>query len=144
MIKEIEETHKENICMFKIGNFYHVYGRDSYILAYLFEYKIRNIENNMIECGFPLKSLPKILAKLENELINYLVIDNRNNYYVDKKFETGNLNKYKNVYEKSRNYVVYKTRIDKITDFLNKNIMEKDFRKILIKMEQIINEERKV
>lgn len=144
MIITIEETHKDFICLFKIGNFYHVYGRDSYILSYLFEYKIRNIENNMKECGFPLKSLPKILSKLEDEKINYIVIDSRNNYDVDQKFETGNLNKYKKVYEKSRNYVNYKTRVDNITEFLNKNIMEKDFRKILIKMEELINEERKI
>ena len=144
MIKTIKEVHKEYVCLFKIGNFYHAYGRDAYILAYMFDYKVRNIEKDKKECGFPVSIVGRITAKLEDKKINYVLIDNRNNYYVDQKFNKGNLNQYKNIYEKARNYVNYKARIQNIIEILNENIMEKDFRKILIKMEEIINENREI
>ena len=47
MIKEIKEVHPEEIVLVKIGNFFHVYGKDSYILSYLLGYKIRRIEENI-------------------------------------------------------------------------------------------------
>lgn len=100
MINIIEEIHKESICLFKIETFYHTYGRDAYILSYLFDYKIRFAEKDTKECGFPVTSVSKICAKLEKEKINYLLIDNRNNYYVDQECKNGNLNRYKEVYEK--------------------------------------------
>ena len=81
IIKSIKEIHKEDICLFRIGTFYHVFGRDSYIMSYLFGYKMKN--NN--ECGFPKDILFKVEAKLERNNINYLVIDARNNYDVENK-----------------------------------------------------------
>ena len=40
MIETIKEIHTKDICLFKIGTFYHAYGRDAYILSYMFGYKI--------------------------------------------------------------------------------------------------------
>lgn len=64
MIETIELLNKNNICLIKFGNFYHAYGKDAYILSYLFNYKIDLLKN---ECGFPLVSLNKVMAKLEDE-----------------------------------------------------------------------------
>lgn len=36
MIKTIKQIHKNDIILLKIGKFYHTYGKDSYIIAYLF------------------------------------------------------------------------------------------------------------
>ena len=41
-IRSIKEIHKYDLCLFKVGAFYHAYGRDSYILAYLFDYKLKD------------------------------------------------------------------------------------------------------
>mgnify|MGYP006387067327 CR=1 FL=1 len=46
--------------------------------------------------------LPKIKAKLENIGISYIVIDSRNNYYVDEQFDNGNNNKYQTMYLKAK------------------------------------------
>ena len=46
-----------------------------------------------------------MISKLEKQKIDYLLIDVRNNYYVDEKFENRNLNKYDFVFEKSYLYV---------------------------------------
>lgn len=77
MIKEIKEVHPEEIVLVKIGNFFHVYGKDSYILSYLLGYKIRRIEGNICTTGFPDKTAAKVKAMLEKNKIekkyNYLV-----------------------------------------------------------------------
>lgn len=40
MVKTIKKIYPSCAVLVKVGNFYHVYGKDAYILAYLFEYKI--------------------------------------------------------------------------------------------------------
>ena len=51
MVATIKEIHAHDICIFKIGNFGHCYGRDACIMSYLFGYKLKSIENNNRECG---------------------------------------------------------------------------------------------
>ena len=43
MIETVKELNMKSICLFKSGTFYHAYNRDSYILAYLFDYKIKEL-----------------------------------------------------------------------------------------------------
>ena len=105
MIETIKEIHTKDICLFKIGTFYHAYGRDAYILSYMFGYKIKDLEKKYKECGFPVSAISKVCAKLENNKINYLIIDRRNNYDVDEKEDYKNLNRYAEFYEKANKYV---------------------------------------
>ena len=39
IIKTIKTIHPDAIVMVKSGKFYNVYGKDSYVMSYLFEYK---------------------------------------------------------------------------------------------------------
>lgn len=55
IMKEIKKIHPQEVVLVKIGQFYHVYGKDSYIISYLFNYKIQLIEENICMCGFPRK-----------------------------------------------------------------------------------------
>ena len=93
MIKEIKEVHPEEVILVKMGNFFHVYGKDSYILSYLLGYKIKRIEGNICTAGFPDKTEAKVKAMLEKNKINYLVVDRRNGYEVDEFINNKNLNK---------------------------------------------------
>lgn len=108
MIETILEVNSDWMCLFKIGSFYHCFGKDAYILSYIFNYKIKEIGSNHKDCGFPIGVLPKIKAKLENIGISYIVIDSRNNYYVDEQFDNGNNNKYQTMYSKAKRTVNYK------------------------------------
>ena len=144
MIKTIKEIHRNDLCMFKIGSFYHCYNRDAYILSYIFGYKIKSIEKSNKECGFPISAIEKIIAKLEILKINYVLIDRRDNYDIDEKKDYKKLNEYENFYERANIYLNYKTRIDNINSFLLENMNKKDFRKILGKIEDIIYERREV
>lgn len=140
MIETIKEIHTKDICLFKIGTFYHAYGRDAYILSYIFGYKIKDLEKNYKECGFHVSAVSKVCAKLENNKINYLIIDRRNNYDVDEKEDYKNLNRYVEFYEKANKYVNCKKRIDIINEYLVDNIETKNITKMLSGMEEIMYE----
>ena len=97
MIKAIKQVHSKSVVLVKIGSFYHAYGKDSYILSYMFGYKLKKFEKDYTTCGFPLDSISKVIAKLEEKKINYVILDRRNNYEEDEKSDNGNLNTYDNV-----------------------------------------------
>lgn len=141
MVQVIKEVHKTDIALVKIGEFYHVYGKDAYIVSYLFEYKLSLIENKYVTCGFPVKSLTKIEATLEQKRINYIVLDRRNNYFVDEISDHKNLNTYEETYEKAYKYIIKRNRIQKIYEYLMKNINQKETMEKIKEIEKIINEE---
>ena len=144
MARNIKQVHPDSVICYKVGTFYNSYGKDAYILSYMFGYKIKDFEKKYKECGFPLTAISKVCTKLENNKINYLIIDRRNNYEVDEKEDYKNLNRYINYYEKAYKYVNYKKRIDIITEFLMENIENKDITKVLKRMEEIMYEGREI
>ena len=136
IIKTIKTIHPESIALVKVGKFYNVYGKDSYILSYLFGYRLKEVEN-VSTCGFPVESLHKILNKLENKKINYLLLDRRNNYDVDEILDNKNLNAYTKTYEKAKEYINSKNRVNQINDYLLHNLNNK---KIINEIEKVIEE----
>ena len=143
MVKTIKQIHKYVIVFVKIGKFYHIYGKDSYIISYFFGYQLKKVENTNT-CAFPHNSLNKVIAKLEENKINYIIVDRRNNYDVEEISDNKNLNKYTKIFEKAKIYINYKTRIDRINSFMLENIDKDNFKNIIKKMEEVINERRKV
>ena len=63
----------------KIGNFYHAFDNDALIIAHLFSYKLR-----YQSCGFPKSSLEKVINRLQEEHINYIIIDEQETIYEEK------------------------------------------------------------
>ena len=39
IIQAVKKVHTEYIVLVKEGSFYHIYGKDAYIISYLFGYK---------------------------------------------------------------------------------------------------------
>ena len=138
MIKTIKEIHPKDLLLVKIGDFYHVYGKDAYILSYLMGYNLRILEKNCPSCGFPSKSLAKIESVLEDKKINYLIIDRRNNYDVEEFIDNKNLNTYDEQYEKAHNYINLKKRIDNIYTKLIENINNIETKNKIKEIEKII------
>ena len=144
VVKTVKEIHTDSVILIKIGKFYNIYGKDAYIISYLFVYAIKEVEG-IKTCGFPSTSFNKVIAKLENNKINYMVLDRRNNYDIDLKYDNNNLNNYIRYFEKAKKYVNYKIRIDNVNKFMLDNINKKDFKNIITKVENIIiNERRKI
>lgn len=139
MIKTIKEIHPTDIIFVEIGSFFYAYGKDSYIVSYLFSYQLKKI-SNVSSCAFPKSSLNKIIATLENKKINYIIVDRRNNYEVVQKLNNGSLNKYEEIFEKARVEINYNIRVENITQYL----MENRNTKLLLEMERLIVEGRKI
>ena len=95
IVKNIKQVHPEYIILIKIGKFYYSYSKDAYIISYIFNYKLKIVEKNIKVCAFPVFALNKIIAKLEENKINYIAVDRRNNYEVDGKYA-----KYRNIKRK--------------------------------------------
>ncbi len=144
IVEEVKLIHPKYIALVKAGKFYSSYGKDAYILSYIFKYQLRKTERNIETAGFPEGSLKKIEAHLQENKINYLILDRRNNYEVDEKNDNGNLNQYDKTFEKAKKYVNNKKRLDHIYEYMIENINKSDSKKILDNMEEIINERRKV
>lgn len=140
MAKNIKQVHMDSIICYKVGTFYNCYGKDSYILSYLFDYKIKTIENDIPVCGFPKNALQRVSARLQKEKINYIIIDTRNNYDIDEKEEFGNLNMYNEKLDKAKEKIKIKLRVEKISKFL----LKKNDIELIRKIEKIANENRKI
>ena len=141
MVKNIKEIHPTSVILLQVGAFCETYGKDSYILSYLFGYQIKQKgDNNIPKTGFSKKALPKVLSRIEEEKIDYLLLDVRNNYNVDDKCENRNLNMYNTIYEKAQKYVKRRRKIDEINKKLVIQINKSDFKDKIKKIEEIINE----
>ena len=141
ILETIRKVHKDTVIIVKTGNFYNVFGQDTYILSYLFGYKLNKIYNDIVTTGFPKESINKVIAKLEHKKINYLVVNKSNNYEVDEKCINNNLNTYKKVLMDAKSYINAKLRVENINKYLLKNLNNKQ---LIEEIEKIINERRKI
>lgn len=123
MIKNLKELFPNYVVMIKIGTFYEVYYADAYIISYLLGYKLKTLNGDVRNCGFPTVSLNKVLYILDNKKINYLVVDKSDNYAELNKNNFKNKNKYIEIYEMCKEEIDLKLRIEKIYKYLlnNKN-----------------------
>ena len=144
IVKNMKEVEPAFLLMFKIGNFYYAYGRDSYILSYFFGYKIKMVQSEIPSCGFPKNAISKVEAKLEHHKINYMLLDKRNNYDVDDKSDNGNLNQYNIFYEKSKQYIKIRNKINNLSQELILQIENEGIKDKLKRIEDIINEGRQI
>ena len=141
MVQNVKEIHYKYIVLVKVGNFYYCYGRDSYIISYLFNYKINILNQNIYSCSFPQNALNKVIANLEQKKINYVILDRRNNYEIIEKSDNKNLNRYDKFYEIGKKKKVRKVRIEKIYSYLIENTEDKE---LIERIEKVIDERRKV
>ena len=88
MVKNIKEIQSKTILLLKVGAFCESYGKDSYILSYLLGYEIKEVKDGIYKVGFSKKAIKKVIAKLEEEKIDFLLnlsydkeIINQKQYY---------------------------------------------------------------
>lgn len=118
-----KNNYNNSIVMLKIGNFYEIYAIDAYILSNIFNYKLKN-ESNNIKVGFPIVSLNKVLNKLNELKINYLIVEKDSVYkiVINKKFKN---NKYNFYYKNYDNIKIINKRIDELFSYLKTYDIEK-------------------
>lgn len=141
IVKNVKDICKNYIVLLEIGTFYYCYGNDAFIVSYIGKYKINIIQDSIYSCAFPKTAYNKIISKLEENKINYIILDRRNNYAEREKSNNKNLNNYEKYLEISKKEMAYKMRIEKITKYIEKNAQDKE---LIINIERIINERRKI
>lgn len=140
VIKIMKEVHPESVILVKIGTFYHQYGRDAYIISYLFGYQIKSVEKNLSNCGFPKAALNKIMKKLEDNKINYITVNKSENYEVEDEMDFKKENMYLEYYTKAHKYIAKKNKIDGIYNYLLENINDSNIKEKINKVEEILYE----
>ena len=138
MIRTMKEVHPTKILLVKIGKFYHAYGKDSYILAFLFNYQIKKVETNVNTVGFPEMALNKVLKTLEDKNIDYIVLEKASNYEVISEEEFKDKNQYSELYNKAHRYIVRKNKIDAIYEHLISNISDETIKEKINNIEEIL------
>ncbi|MGN1271093.1 MAG: hypothetical protein ACI4UX_03860 [Clostridia bacterium] len=141
ILNSIKTVHKDAVIIIRTGTFCNVYGQDAYIISYLFGYKLRRIQNNILATGFPKEVINKVMSKLEYRKIDYLVVNKKNNYEVEEKSINNNLNTYKKIIIDAKSYISAKIRVENINKYLIRNLNDK---LLIEKIEKVINEGRKI
>lgn len=141
VIRNLKEIHKNSIILIRIGTFYHAYGKDAYIMSYLFNYQIKNVGKGYNTCGMPVSGLNKVLKILEDKKIDYLVLIKSQNYDVETKKEFNVNNRYLETYEKAYRNINLRKRINSIYDYLIENIEQPNIKTIIQKVEDCIDTE---
>ena len=145
MIKTIKEIHEKDLVLLRIGTFYIAYGKDAYIVSYLFGYKIKPIDStNYASCGFQVGSINKIKTALETRKINYVLLSKSTNYEVEEMDDNKNLNTYEEVYNKAHKYIRLRDRISGINNYLIDNVNQENIKNVIFKIEEIIDGRRQV
>ena len=139
------EKYPDSILLVLSGNFYNVYGKDTYILSYIFKYKIKEkiyktIEDKdeyILNTGFPRNSLDRVLLDLEDKKINYVIkVKDKKDIFKDFK----KLNTYKRKYEASKKYCVDKMKRNEIVCMLENLCGKKEFKNVIEKIQEDIKE----
>ena len=143
MAKNLKRIHPDYVMLYKVGSFYHAYGKDSYIMADMFDYTIKYVKN-IPSCGFPKATIARVQSELEKGKINYMLLDPRNNYDVDYKFDFKNDNKYDEKFEKSYVNVKDKQKLKEISERIAMYIGKDEFKELIRKIEDVLDEKREV
>ena len=140
IVKTMKEVNSDKLLLLKIGNFYYQYGKDAYIIAYVFGYKIKILEENIPFSAFPKTVLNKVITKLEDNKISYFIADKSQNYEVIEEENFKKENTYINYYNKAHKYISKKNKIKNIYIYLLKNIDKEDIKEKISKIEEILYE----
>lgn len=135
----MKQLNPEKIILLKVGEFYYQYGKDSYIMSYIFSYKLKILETNIPFSSFSKAALNKVLTKLEEKNISYLIVNKSLNYEVIEKEEFKE-NRYQDYYRMSRKYVQRRNRIDNIYSYLMQHINDENIKEKIYKIEDVLNE----
>lgn len=142
MIRTMKQVHPDRVILTKIGKFFHAYGKDAYIISYLFNYQLKRVETNINTTGFPEAALNKVLANLEDKKISYMLVDRGANYEVYEENNFKQANTYFDIYQTAHKYQIQKSKADEIYEYLISNINAEGIREKMNKIEEILYEGR--
>ena len=138
-VRWIKKIHPTSVVLVKAGKFYQCLGKDAYIVAGMFDYKLRR--DKYVSCGFPLSALNKVKVELEKEKVDYIVVDKRNEYEVICREEFKKENKYEEIFAIGKTKELIKRKAEKINKYIIENITNEEVVKKIKKLEEVLYEE---
>lgn len=142
VVRTIKQIHPNDVVLVKIGKFYHAYGKDAYIVSFLFNYQLKKVEINTNTTGFPKTTINKVMKTLEDKSINYLLVDRSANYEVNETSDFKQKNTYSEMYNKAHKFQSRKNKADEIYEYLMSNIDDDIIKEKMHKIEKILYETR--
>ena len=115
------ELYRDCVVFVKVGAFYNVYFKDAVIVSYLFGYKLKMLDGDVENCGFPEVSLKNVKFLLGEKRISYIVIDEARDYEGHNGERFFDENFYDKCYEEAFLVISNRRRIEAI----NKVLLEK-------------------
>ena len=73
---KLKQKNNEKLYLFKSGVFYIALDADATKLSEIFDFKITNLNDSIIKCGFPIKRLEHYIKLLKQNNIDFEIIDN--------------------------------------------------------------------
>lgn len=140
IVRTMKDAHPNKILLLKVGKFFQTYGKDAYIISFLFNYQIKKVETNTNMVGFPEVAQNKVIKTLEDNKIDYMLIDRATSYEVFDECSFNSENKYAEFYSKAHKYISKKNRIDAIYEHLLNNINDELAKEKIQKIEEILYE----
>lgn len=121
-----KKQYQDCLIFIKVGHFYQTFDEDGIILNYLFDYKIIGKR-----VGFPVLSFSNVVEKLKQYKINYFSLE-QSQLFAD--------NQYQLVLEKGREILELKEKVENISKYLNDNIERKYIRRVIDRIEEVIDD----
>ena len=75
LYERLKRKDNKTIYLFKSGIFYLALSDDALYLSNKFNFKLTNLNNSIVKCGFPTSSIDKYITKFTNNHINFKLID---------------------------------------------------------------------
>lgn len=79
----LKKQDNSSLYLFKSGLFYICLDEDANILSSTLNLKLTNFDGKVMKCGFPTNSLSNYIIKMQDNNINYKLIDNLYNLVED-------------------------------------------------------------
>lgn len=74
--KKLKNENSETIYLFKSGVFYICLDDDAKILSKRYNFKLTNLNVDIVKCGFPINSFDKYYRLFVNDNINLKIVEN--------------------------------------------------------------------
>ena len=139
-IEEVKEMNPKYLVFAKVGYHYFVRDEDSYIISYLFGYKLKENCKGKKYYSFQTTSGKKIFSKIEKENVNYLIYDSKDENKIIEIFNFKEKNRYKEVLDMSLRYKKQKERVDNLFQDVLKYANIPEFDEEIKKFEIVMKE----
>lgn len=138
--KGIKQVHPNDVALIKVGKFYQTFGKDAYIISYLLNYQLKQVESNTNTTGFPEMALLKVTKALEDHSVNYMLLDRSANYEMMDQCNFKEKNQYTNIYNQAHKIIARKNKVNAIYEYLMNSLDDELVKEQIRQIEAIIDE----